>query len=132
MIKTLEREVIKPIAAGVMIYHQGDPCRNENGGDYTEVEYVFVDDKKRHYRTYTSSSEFDYCPLYGLYTSCESCPDGYSDWKMEKRICSKCSEKENCSFNQFLNCSNQYDLCQNPRAVYVEYNGRLYLALPIE
>jgi hypothetical protein len=132
MIKYVERPVVKAIAVGKMIYSSGDPNLCDNGGCYYEGEYLFTGSDGKHYRCYFSSSEFDFCNLYGTYGSCESCPDGFDQWKLEKRVCLKCSDKKNCSFDQFLSCRDQFDFCQHPKCVFIEYKGRSYRALPID
>jgi hypothetical protein len=132
MIKYVERAVVKAIAVGKMVYHEGDPCRNANGGDYTEGEYVFTGEDKRHYRCYFTSADFDFCPLFGTYGSCDNCPSGYTQWDLEHRVCKKCPDKNNCSFEKFLVCSSEYDHCQAKNVVFIEYQGRLYRCLPID
>ncbi len=51
------------------------PYKACNGGQYLfESEYTKIGDNKFEEEHYTSA-EFDYCPIYGTFTSCESCPD---------------------------------------------------------
>ena len=107
MINTEEPKVVKAVAAGVMIYYLDPSWRNEYDWNFIELEYVFADAKKQHYRSYVSVSQVDFCSLYGLYISCKDCQ--YSDEKVKTP-----------------------DNCQHPDMVLVEYRGKLYRAFPID
>jgi hypothetical protein len=107
MVRTEEPKVVKAIAAGVMISYLDPSWRNEYDWNFIELEYVFADNKKQHYRSYESVSKVDFCPLFGLYISCKDCQ--YSDGKI-----------------------NTPDSCQHPDMVLVEYRGKLYRAFPID
>jgi hypothetical protein len=107
MVNTKGQEVIKPVAVGVMISYLDPSWRNEYEWNFTELEYIFADDKKKHYRSYVSVSKVDFCLLYGLYISCKDCQ--YSDEKIKTP-----------------------DSCQHPDMVLVEYKGQLYRAFPID
>jgi hypothetical protein len=109
MVRTEKPKVVKAVAAGIMIYYLDPSWRNEYEWNFTELEYIFADDKKQHYRSYESVSKVDFCPLYGLYISCQNCPGRYSDGKI-----------------------NTPESCQHPDMVLIEYRGKLYRAFPID
>ena len=56
------------------------PYKAANGGQYLdETEYTKIDDDRYEALHYTSA-DFDFCPIYGQYQSCDNCPD-YDDIK---------------------------------------------------
>jgi hypothetical protein len=56
-----------------------DPSRSWNGGDYRmTTSYTLLEDGNVMVMHYTSS-EFDFCPIYGRFMSCENCPDNKED-----------------------------------------------------
>ena len=114
--------LIKGTIKEVIVLKEGIAGQNFNGGHYDEIKYVLLGEDGKTYVSFWSSSDFDYCSLYGYYTDCSNC-----SWWWERWIdCEEC-ERPNC-----IGCIHEFYPCQNPDLVLVETEKWIFRARLLE
>jgi len=126
MIRSGDRQVVKAVEVKKIILHEGEPGLNFNGGSYDEIKYIIKGEDGKTYVSFWSSSDFDYCPLWGFYQDCVNC----SYW-WERQLYSYCQDCEgglSCA-----ECVESILPCQHPDAVILELpSGWWLLGIPEE
>jgi len=114
-------KVIKGIIKEVVTLKEGLPGLNFNGGAYDEKKFILLGEDGKTYISYWSSSDFDFCPLYGVYTDCVNCNWWWERWL---RWCTDgdYTEEE----------INHLHPCQNPDLTLVQTEERIFWARLLE
>ena len=115
-------KIIRGVIKEKVVLREGEAGKNFNGGSYDEVLWILEGEDGRKYISYTSSADFDFCPLWGYYTDCSNC-----SWWWERWIdCEECT-KPNC-----IGCISEYFPCQNPDLVLIETERWVFRARLLE
>ena len=101
-----------------MVLKEGTPGLNFTGGEYDEYKFILQGEDGRLYVSYTSSSDFDFCPLWGVYTDCVNC-----SWWWERWL-NWCGDREEGDYDDLYPC-------QNPEMTLIETPERIFRARPL-
>jgi len=103
-----------------VVLREGESLMNFNGGFYDEVAWILEAEDGRTYISYSSSADFNFCPLYGSYEDCFNCNWWWERWL---RWCGEdCTEEE----------INNLHPCQNPDLTIIETPERIFWARLLE
>ena len=115
-------KVIKGVVEKKVVIKEGIPGQTFDGGGYREIKWYLRGQDGKLYISFSTSSDFPYCPLWGCYEDCVNC-----FWWWERHLDCEICEKED---KDCKSCISQLDYCQAPELVLIETEEWIFRARP--